>query len=165
MADRNMVLKNIVLENMVPKNSLPRPTQSMGRSIWAGLLLAGGIAARFVMHVALPFFGFDPVYFKAVWPLRNRLLLDISGGILALCRGPFQFWTGLRQRATSFKVTEFRVTEKLYLQGVTPGALSRYLLAIHASLVSYRVALMFMSAAWILTAAVAYTPALRGSWM
>jgi uncharacterized membrane protein len=146
MADRVVVQENFL------------PQQSRYLRIGVGLLLLAGIIARFLVLYALPYFEFDPAYFKDFWPHRIRLILHISAGILTLCCGPLQFWTGLRRRAMNFH----RLTGKLYLLGVAVGSLSAYSLAIYSKPDGYGVAIMVMSTAWILTTAMAYAAILRG---
>jgi hypothetical protein len=85
--------------------------------IIAGLsLVVFGIAVKFLIRYALPYFRFDQAYFDqfGYWPHRGRLILHICGAMLALICGPFQFWTGLRQIALSFH----RWTGRLYLVGL-----------------------------------------------
>lgn len=124
----------------------------------AALLLVGSIAAGFIARYAWPYFGFDPVHFKDFWPHRVRLILHICGGMLALCCGPLQLWTGLRRQAMTFH----RWTGKVYLLGVAVGSVGGYALAIYSKPAGFGVAIMIMSTAWILTTAVAYAAILHG---
>lgn len=122
------------------------------------ILLAVGISSRFVVHYALPYFGFDPAVFKDFWPHRTRLIFHISGGIVTLACGPLQFWTGLRRRA----MTLHRWTGKAYLGGVVVGSVGAYSLAIYTRPEGYGLAIMILCTAWILTTAIAYAAILRG---
>jgi hypothetical protein len=142
---------------IVQETSLPQP--SWNWLIGAGLLLSSLISLRFVVHYALPYFGFDPAYFKDFWPHRTRLIFHIAGGMLTLFCGPLQFWTGLRQRAMSFH----RWTGKLYLLGVVVGAIGGYSLAVYSKPQGYGLAIMVMCTAWVFTTAVSYSAILRGS--
>ena len=126
--------------------------------IGGALLVVAGIALRFLVHYALPYFWFDPTHFRGFWPHRARLILHISGGILALSCGPFQFWTGLRRSAMSFH----RWTGRLYLLGVLLGSIGAFLLGVYAKPYSFGIALMFMAAAWIVVTGTAYAAILRG---
>jgi hypothetical protein len=126
--------------------------------IRAGLLLTSAISLRFVAHYAVPYFGYDPAYFKDFWPHRTRLIFHICGGMLTLFCGPLQFWTGLRQRAMNFH----RWTGKLYLLGVVVGAIGGYSLAVYSKPVGYGLAIMVMCTAWVFTTAVSYSAILRG---
>jgi hypothetical protein len=78
---------------------------------WALLII---LALRFIARDALRYFGMDAETFGRFWPHRVWLLGHISGGLLALGCGPFQFWSSLRRdwrRA-------HRLTGRLYLLGV-----------------------------------------------
>src|SRR5215467_6430828 len=121
------------------------------------LLFVVGIALRFIIHYALPYFAFDPAYFKAFWPRRIQLVLHITGGIVTLICGPLQFWTGLRRRGLNLH----RWIGKLYLGGVVIGAFGGYWLAAYSQPPGFSVALMFMSTAWLFTTGAAYVAILR----
>jgi hypothetical protein len=60
---------------------------------WAFLILFAG---RFVLHDAIPYFGLDEKIFGRFWGMKWPLIGHISGGLLALVLGPFQFWAGFR---------------------------------------------------------------------
>jgi len=122
------------------------------------LLLIAGIAVRFLAHYALPYFRFNPNYFQEYWPHRARLVFHICGGILALCCGPFQFWTGLRQKAMGLH----RWTGRLYLVGVGVGTTGAFLMAVFTQPRNLGVALMVMATVWILCTATAYGAIIRG---
>jgi uncharacterized membrane protein len=133
-----------------------RPSTRTGAAL--GLLLVFAVAARFIVHYALPYFAFDPAYFKAFWPHRIQLVLHIAGGMITLVCGPLQFWTGLRRRS----MTLHRAIGKLYLAGVAVGAFGGYWLAAYSVPHGFGVAIMFMSTAWLFTTAAAYASILRG---
>ena len=81
-----------------------RPLLTSKPWIIAGLLLVVfGIAVKFLIRYAVPYFRFEQAYFDqfGYWPHRGRLILHICGAMVALICGPFQFWTGLRQIALS----------------------------------------------------------------
>jgi uncharacterized membrane protein len=124
------------------------------------LLIVFGLAARFLVHYAIPYFRFDQAYFDAngYWPHRARLIFHICGGMLALICGPFQFWTGLRQKAMGVH----RWTGRLYLVGVAIGSLGAFLMAVYTQPHGFGLALMGLATAWILTSATAYAAILRG---
>ena len=126
--------------------------------IGAALLLVAGIALRFLVHYALPYFRFDPAYFRGYWPHRARLIFHISGGILALSFGPFQFWTGLRRSAMNFH----RWTGRLYLVGVLVGSIGAFSMGVYTRPHSFGIALMSLAAAWIVVTGTAYAAILRG---
>lgn len=110
------------------------------------------------MHYALPYFGWNEKQFDYLWPRRFRLITHISGGIVALTCGTLQLWTGLRQRAMRFH----RWTGRIYLVGVSVGALGAFLMTRDTSPHSFGVALMGLATAWLLTTGVAWAAILRG---
>ena len=120
--------------------------------ITVGILLVATLALKFLVHYALPYFAFNPAYFDYYWPHRFRLITHISGGMLALICGPFQFWTGLRQKAMHVH----RVTGLLYLAGVAIGATGAGMMAIFTQPRNFGVSLGFMALAQVTTTAVAY---------
>jgi len=122
------------------------------------LLAVLGIAGKFLVHYAFPYFAFDPAYFDYYWPHRFRLITHISGGILALTCGPFQFWSGLRQKALGIH----RWTGRLYLLGVLVGASGAGMMAYFTQPRNFGVSLGFMALAQVLCTAVAYLAILRG---
>lgn len=124
----------------------------------AALLVVFGIAVKFLVHYALPYFAFDRKYFDYYWPHRLRLMTHISGGILALTCGPFQLWTGLRQKALHVH----RWTGILYLVGVAVGATGAGMMAVFSIPRNFGVSLGFMAFAWITSTAIAYVAILRG---
>ena len=126
--------------------------------ITAAILIVVAVALRFLFHYAFPYFRFDPKYFDYYWPHRIRLIFHISGGILALTCGPFQFWTGLRQRAMNFHMW----TGRLYLVGVAVGSTGAFLMGVFTTPKSFGFALMFMASAWILISGIALAAILRG---
>ena len=82
---------------------------------WSGVVT---LAVLFVLKYVLFYFRhYDPVSFDPYWPRRGWLFLHINAGALALLTGPFQFWTGLRQRNLTFH----RWMGRLYLLGVGSG--------------------------------------------
>ena len=122
------------------------------------LVLASVVAARFLVHYAAPYFAWDPKHFDYNWPHRFRLILHISGGIVALICGTLQLWTGLRQRAMRLH----KWTGRVYLVGVAVGALGAFLMTYYTTPHSFGVALMGLATAWLLTTGIAWAAILRG---
>jgi hypothetical protein len=53
---------------------------------------------RYYLHYSAAAYT-DPVLGAAnYWTMRGWLLMHITGGMVALLTGPFQFWTGFRMR-------------------------------------------------------------------
>jgi len=136
----------------------PARVSRSGVVLALSLLAVLGIAGKFLVHYAFPYFAFDPAYFDYYWPHRFRLITHISGGILALTCGPFQFWSGLRQKALGIH----RWTGRLYLLGVLVGASGAGMMAYFTQPRNFGVSLGFMALAQVLCTAVAYLAILRG---
>ena len=136
-----------------------RPARLSGSGIvlTLSLLAVLGVAAKFLVHYAFPYFAFDPAYFDYYWPHRFRLISHISGGMLALACGPFQFWTGLRAKALGVH----RWTGRLYLVGVLFGASGAGMMAYFTTPRNFGISLGFMALAWILCTGIAYLAILR----
>jgi uncharacterized membrane protein YozB (DUF420 family) len=122
------------------------------------LLLASVVAARFLVHYAVPYFRFDSKYYDYFWPHRFRLIVHICGGIVALVCGTLQLWTGLRQKAMRFH----RWTGRIYLLGVSVGIVGAFLMTVYTTPKSFGVALRGLAIAWLLTTGIAYAAILRG---
>ena len=131
---------------------------SKDRLVTVGLLLVIAVSIRFLFHYALPYFRFDPAYYDYFWPHRTRLMIHICGGILAVITGPFQFWTGLRQRFMNVHVW----TGRLYLLGVLVGSFGAFLMTVYTTPRSFAIALIFLALAWIFTTGIALAAILRG---
>jgi hypothetical protein len=94
----------------------------MGRARRSATILAWtailSLAIGFVIKYVLFYYRhYDAASFDVYWPRRGWLFLHINGGALALLMGPWQFWTGLRQR----HLTIHRWTGRLFLLGVAMG--------------------------------------------
>lgn len=120
--------------------------------VTGGVLVVAAVALKFLVHYAMPYFAFNPSYFDYYWPHRFRLITHISGGILALTVGPFQFWTGLRQKAMHIH----RLTGLLYLAGVVIGATGAGLMAVYSQPRNFGVSLGIMALAQVTCTAIAY---------
>lgn len=97
------------MHNLATAPSLTAPARSdkIARAlkilVWAAILtLAVGFVLEYVFRYYLHYneAAFtDPIRGAAnYWRMRDWLLLHMSGGMLALLSGPWQFWSGLRQR-------------------------------------------------------------------
>jgi hypothetical protein len=109
--------------------SLPGPYRSAGRRTFA---IAAWIAILALIVMFLGYYAahyyltFTPESYDIYWPRRGWLLLHVSGGLLALLMGPWQFWTGLRQRVPRIH----RWTGRLFLAGVFAGVTGAAYLAL-----------------------------------
>jgi predicted membrane protein DUF2306 len=130
-----------------------------GAFVWraAGYVVATCLvvlAARFLITDALPFLtDISSGKFGRYWPRRAWLLTHIAGSGLALLAGPFQLWSGLRQRS----MIVHRWTGRLYVVGVLIGGVAAFYLASHAGQgAAFGISLGALGAAWWTTTGMAY---------
>jgi hypothetical protein len=124
---------------------------------WVGIVaLAVGFVAKYVLFY---YRHYDAASFDNYWPRRTWLFLHINGGTLALLTGPWQFWTGLRQRHLQIH----RWTGRLFLLGVAMGITGSVGLAVTAvGGWAFEVGLMGLASAWLITTAMAYVSIRKG---
>lgn len=87
------------------------------------------------------------------WANRGWLLMHMTGGMVALLTGPWQFWSGFRARYARLH----RWTGKVFLAGVTVGSVGAYHMAISTTYGwAFGFSLLGLDAAWVTTAGMAY---------
>lgn len=122
------------------------------------------VAAVFVFNYVFPLYLHynEATYNDAApnhWALRGWLLMHVTGGTVALLLGPWQFWTGFRQRYTRLH----RWIGRLFLGGVAIGSVGAYRMAIGTALGwAFGFALLVMATAWFTSAAMAFYAIVRG---
>jgi uncharacterized membrane protein len=100
---------------LVPPTTSRKLRRSVTILAWAVVVF---LASAFIYKYVLFYYRhYDPASFDPYWPRRGWLFLHINAGALALLTGPWQFWTGLRQR----NLAVHRWTGRLYLLGVGAG--------------------------------------------
>jgi uncharacterized membrane protein len=117
-------------------------------------------AGKFVTNDALPYFGFDKETFGRYWDYKWPLIGHISGGILALIIGPFQFSKAFRNKFT----TTHRWLGRIYLTAILIGSISSTYLAWTSAYrinFSWAFGLQCLAFAWIATASMAYVSVMR----
>jgi uncharacterized membrane protein len=117
-------------------------------------------AGRFVIKDALPYFGFDKEVFGSYWDFKWPLIGHISGGLLALVIGPFQFSKTFRNKNISLH----RWMGRTYLMAILIGTVcSTYLAWTSAIRVnfSWALGLQGLAFAWITTASMAFISVMR----
>jgi uncharacterized membrane protein len=117
-------------------------------------------AGRFVIKDALPYFGFDKEVFGSYWDFKWPLIGHISGGLLALVIGPFQFSKTFRNKNISLH----RWMGRTYLLAILIGTIcSTYLAWTSAIRVnfSWALGLQGLAFAWITTASMAFISVMR----
>lgn len=124
---------------------------------WTGIV---AIAVGFVIKYVLFYYRhYDAASFDPYWPRRGWLFLHINGGTLALLMGPWQFWTGLRQR----NLIIHRWTGRLFLLGVAMGVTGAVGLSVTTTYGwGFAVGLMGLASAWVVTTSMAYYTIRRG---
>lgn len=119
---------------------------------WTFLVVFAG---KFVLNDALPYFGFDEEVYGRFWGMKWPLFGHISGGLIALTLGPFQFWKGFRDNYLKVH----RLMGKLYLTAILIGTISSTSLAWTTGLAihwTWAFSLQMLAFTWICTAAMAF---------
>ena len=144
-------MKNTSLINLSTPNSYLR------LFLWLFLIVFGG---RFIIKDALPYFGFTEEILGRWWDLRWSLIGHVSGGVVAIIIGPFQFWKRFRNKYLS----THRMLGKIYLIAILIGAISATHLAWTTALAvhwTWALALQGLGFAWIVTSTAAYVAVRR----
>lgn len=129
-----------------------RPKAWLFVMAWGFLIVFAG---SFVFRNALRYLSLDEEVYGRFWTMKWYLLGHVSGGLIALCLGPFQFWTGFRNRYTKIH----RVLGFAYLIGVLIGTVSSVSLALTTGMAlhwTWAIALIGLAVAWISTTGMAY---------
>ena len=131
---------------------LSKPKSYLHLIGWIFLILFAG---KFIIKDALPYFGFNEEVFGRWWNYKWSLIGHISGGLLALTIGPFQFWKAFRNKY----LTTHRWLGRIYLTAILVGTISSTHLAWTTALKvhwTWALALQGLAFAWIITASMAY---------
>lgn len=123
----------------------------------AVLLAAAAFVARYPFYYYLHFSqtGFTDPHHGApnYWVMRVWLLLHISGGMVALLIGPFQFSQSLRRRYLKLH----RLSGRVYLISVLCGSLAAFRLIAGTTFGrAFGFGLMMLAVAWLTTSGMAY---------
>ena len=87
------------------------------------------------------------------WTQRGWLLMHMTGGMVALLTGPWQFWTGFRMRYARLH----RWTGRLFLVGVGVGSIGAFHMAVVTTFGwAFGFSLLGLATAWVTTAGMAY---------
>jgi len=113
---------------------------------------------RYYLHYNQAAFN-DPLRGAAnYWAQRGWLLMHMTGGMVALLSGPWQFWTGFRARYARLH----RWTGRLFLSGVAVGSVGAYHMAIVTTFGwAFGFSLLGLATAWVTTAGMAYYAILK----
>jgi len=124
---------------------------------WFGILV---LAVLFIYkYVLFYYLHYDAASFDPYWPRRAWLFLHINGGSLALLMGPWQFWTGLRQR----NLAVHRWTGRLYVLGVATGIIGAVGLSVTSTFGwGFVIGIRGLALAWFVTTGMAYYTIRKG---
>jgi len=113
---------------------------------------------RYYLHYNAASFT-DPMLGAAnYWTMRYWLLMHMTGGMVALLTGPWQFWTGFRVRYVQLH----RWTGRIFLCAVAVGSLGAVRMAIATTFGwAFGFALLGLATAWFTTAVMAYYAILK----
>jgi len=132
----------------------------------AKLLASAGILAIAVAFVLKYVFRYylnynqaaftDPIRGGAnYWAMRGWLLMHMTGGMVALLTGPWQFWSGFRAPYARLH----RWTGRLFLGAVAVGCVGAFRMAIATTFGwAQGFGLLALATAWFTTAAMRITP-------
>jgi hypothetical protein len=136
-----------------PHTLIPDKPAGWLKTLAWGMILV--FAGKFVFVEALPYFGFDEEVYGRFWGMKWPLIGHISGGLLALVLGPFQFWVGFRNRYLHVH----RWMGRLYVAGIFVGSMSSITLALTTGMAihwTWALSLLVLAFAWICTTGMAF---------
>ncbi len=134
-------------------NSLnPKVVLALKAVFW---LLICGFSLKFIIQNALPYFSLDAAVLGRWFDYKWWLISHISGGLLALVLGPFQFWKGFRTKY----IRAHRVMGGVYLGGILMASIASTYLAWTSALAistGWAVGLQGLAVAWFATSLMAF---------
>jgi uncharacterized membrane protein len=122
---------------------------------WTAALCLAFLGLKTFAHYAMRYADYSPKTYANMWPFRLWVATHIVSGTIALFIGPFQLWSGIRNR----NLQVHRALGKAYLISVAIGSTAGCYLAIFdASCVSFATGagLFFLGVAWAITTFMAY---------
>jgi Predicted membrane protein (DUF2306) len=124
---------------------------------WAAIVT---IAVAFILKYVFHYYRhYDAATFDVYWPRRAGLLLHITGGMVALLTGPWQFFTGL----TGKRMNVHRYTGRIFLGGVTAGVIGATYLAFTTTFGwAFGFGILGLATAWASTTGMAYYAIRKG---
>jgi hypothetical protein len=142
------------------------PTAAAGKSAVSkalgliGSVAVVAIAVAFVLKYVFHYYlNYKPTAFDPYWPRRAGLLLHITGGMVALLTGPWQFFTGL----TGKRMNIHRYSGRVFLGGVTAGVIGATYLAFTTTFGwAFGFGILGLAAAWASTTGMAYLAIRKG---
>lgn len=122
---------------------------------WLGIAFLVLFAGKFILNDALPYFGMQESVFGRFWSMKWPLIGHISGGLLALVLGPFQFWPAFRNKYLHIH----RKIGMAYISGILIAVISSVALSLTTGLAihwTWSLALIGLAAAWFGTTGMAF---------
>lgn len=122
---------------------------------WLGVAFMVLLAGKFILNDALPYFGLEEGVFGRFWVMKWPLIGHISGGLIALSLGPFQFWTAFRNRYLKVH----RMMGMAYISGILVGVISSIALSLTTGIAihwTWSLALIGLALAWFGTTGMAF---------
>jgi predicted membrane protein DUF2306 len=153
------VMSSVATSGQVIASGNKRTGNLIAKLIASAAIL--GIAGAFVLKYVFRYYlhyqeaAFtDPTRGAAnYWAMRRWLLMHITGGMLALLTGPWQFWTGFRVRYSRLH----RWTGRVFLCAVAIGSVGAFRMAIATTFGwAFGTSLFMLATAWVTTAGMAY---------
>jgi len=158
-------MSTVAASGSVGSPAKSRPSNFVAKLVGSAAILAVALAfiLRYVFRYYLNYNAAaftDPIRGAAnYWSMRGWLLMHITGGMVALLTGPWQFWTGFRTRY----VRLHRLTGRIFLCGVAVGSIGAYRMAIATTFGwAFGFALLALATAWVATAGMAFYAILKG---
>jgi predicted membrane protein DUF2306 len=128
-----------------------------------------GLARQFVITIGFGYLAYQGLYFYVqdvghfvrnygeqgwgrLWPNRVWLMAHIVGATVAIFFGPFQLWSGLRQR----HLAVHRWTGRLYVGGVLVAGTAAFHLSFYVEPRDLGFALFVLAAVWWVTVGTAF---------
>ncbi len=127
---------------------------------YAAVLLLAVLAVKFIFKNAIPYFGFNQETFGRYWNFKWGLIGHISGGLIALIIGPFQFSKVIRDKYRPIH----RLMGRIYLIAIVIATSCATYLAWTSGIqvnFAWAFGLQGLAFAWIVTASMAYLSVMR----
>ena len=132
--------------------SKPRSTSSV---IWLLILILLLIVALDFIIGELKYYSLSENVLGRFWTVKWWLIGHLSGGVLALIIGPFQFWSHFRNRYLKVH----RLLGKIYLVGILMASMSATYMSWTTAIAvhwTWALALQTLAFVWFFTALMAY---------
>jgi hypothetical protein len=123
--------------------------------LWLSFLLALFLVSINFISGEMKYFSLKEDVLGRFWPIKWWLIGHVTGGILALIIGPFQFWSYFR---TTY-ISAHRWLGRIYLIAVLIGSLSSTYLAWTSALAihwTWALSLQSLGVVWFITVLMAY---------